>query len=403
MKMPPGWDKSLLHHVAHVQTGLSKSEGRTGPSVRKPYLRVANVQDGYLDLTNIKEIEVPLSQVNRFSLQLHDILMTEGGDFDKLGRGCVWRNEIPECVHQNHIFAVRVTKPDAMSPQFLAYLVQSDRAKSYFRSCAKQTTNLASINSSQIKELPVLLPPLAEQREIVERVMVWDAAIEKTERLIAAKESHLKAIEHQLLTARKRFNGFSNNWESLRADKIFDSVSIKGFGSEPLLSVTQDRGVIPRDMLTGRVTMPAGETTSFKLVEPGNFVISLRSFQGGLEHSDYRGLVSPAYTVLRATREIDERFFRHYFRSADFIKRLSVAVVGIRDGKQVSFQDFCSIKIPFPTVAEQQAIATMLDEGGREIALLHNQLAAFKKEKRGLMQKLLTGQWRVKIAETEAG
>ncbi|MDZ7584652.1 MAG: restriction endonuclease subunit S [Thiobacillus sp.] len=259
------------------------------------------------------------------------------------------------------------------------------------------TGSQENLNAGLIREIGFPLPARVEQDYVAELLTNWDAAIEKTERLIVAKENYLNAIEHQLLTARKRLNGFSNSWESLRADKIFDSVSLKGFGSEPLLSVTQDCGVIPRDMLTGRVTMPSGETTSFKLVEPGNFVISLRSFQGGLEHSDYRGLVSPAYTVLRATREIDVRFFRHYFRSADFIKRLSVAVIGIRDGKQVSFKDFCSIKIPFPPVEEQQAIATMLDEAEREIALLRNQVTAFKKQKRGLMQKLLTGQWRVTV------
>lgn len=263
-------------------------------------------------------------------------------------------------------------------------------------------STVKTIGLAYFEKLRIPLPSIEIQRKIAETLVVWDTAIDKTERLIAMKENYLKAIEHQLLSERKRLNGFSNNWESLRADNIFDSVSLKGFGSEPLLSVTQDRGVIPRDMHTGRVTMPSGETTSFKLVEPGNFVISLRSFQGGLEHSDYRGLVSPAYTVLRATTEIDERFFRHYFRSVDFIKRLSVAVIGIRDGKQVSFQDFCSIKIPFPPVEEQQAIATMLDEAEREIALLRDQVTAFKKQKRGLMQKLLTGQWRVKPHETQA-
>lgn len=204
------------------------------------------------------------------------------------------------------------------------------------------TGSQENLNAELIREIAFPLPEHHEQEAIAQRLVVWDDAIEKTERLIAAKERYLKAIEHQLLTARKRFNGFSNNWESLRADKIFDSVSIKGFGSEPLLSVTQDRGVIPRDMLTGRVTMPSGETTSFKLVEPGNFVISLRSFQGGLEHSDYRGLVSPAYTVLRATREIDVRFFRHYFRSADFIKRLrwrlSASVMVSRSVSRISVQ-----------------------------------------------------------------
>ena len=225
------------------------------------------------------------------------------------------------------------------------------------------------INGKNLKRQKVPLPAIEAQHKTASMLSAWDTFVEKTGQLIAAKENHLKVIEHQLLTARKRLNGFSNNWESLRSDKIFEGVSLKGFASEPLLSVTQDQGVIPRDMLTGRVTMPSGETTSFKLVEPGNFVISLRSFQGGLEHSEYRGLVSPAYTVLRATREIDARFFRHYFRSVDFIKRLSVAVIGIRDGKQVSFQDFCSIKLPFPPIAEQQAIAAMLDEGERELAL----------------------------------
>ncbi len=259
------------------------------------------------------------------------------------------------------------------------------------------TGSQENLNAGLIREIGFPLPSRAEQDYVAELLTNWDSAIEKTEQLIAAKDILLKAIEHQLLTARQRLNGFSNTWGLLRADKIFDSVSLKGFGSEPLLSVTQNQGVIPRDMLAARVTMPSGETTSFKLVEPGNFVISLRSFQGGLEHSDYRGLVSPAYTVLRATREIDARFFRHYFRSADFIKRLSVAVIGIRDGKQVSFQDFCSIKLPFPLVSEQQAIATVLDEGERELALLRDQATIFKKQKRGLMQKLLTGQWRVPV------
>lgn len=371
--------------------------------IRKPYLRVANVQDGFLDLSEIKEIDVPANQVERFTLKTGDLLLIEGnGNPENLGRGCLWEGQVPDCVHQNHVFAVRALPSTNLLPRFLALQLQSDHGRNYLLSCAKGSTGLSTINSVQLKQFPVLVPPIFEQNAITDAIASWDAAIEKTEQLIAAKERHLQAIEHQLLTARKRLNGFSDNWDLLRADKIFDNVSLKGFGSEPLLSVTQDRGVIPRDMLTGRVTMPSGDTTSFKLVEPGNFVISLRSFQGGLEHSDYRGLVSPAYTVLRAVRAIDVRFFRHYFRSRNFIKRLSVAVIGIRDGKQVSFQDFCSIKIPFPPIEEQQAIATMLDEAEREIALLRGQITAFKKQKRGLMQKLLTGQWRVKVTETEA-
>jgi len=400
MKLPALWSKVPLHQVAHVQTGLSKSQNRRGPSVPRPYLRVANVQDGYLDLAEIKEIEVPASQVDRFSLRNGDVLLTEGGDFDKLGRGSIWNGEIPGCVHQNHVFAVRVVDRSVLLPEFLACEIQSSRAKNYFLSCAKQTTNLASISSSQIKELPVLVPPLVEQRAIINASAAWVTATQKAEQLIAAKERHFAATSHLLLSSRKRLNGFSARWGLRRAEEIFENTSRKGHLNEPLLSVTQERGVIPRDMLEGRVTMPSGETGAFKLVEPGNFVISLRSFQGGVEHSNYRGLVSPAYTVLREVVEIDERFFRHYFKSADFIKRLSVAVIGIRDGKQISFQDFCSIKLPFPPVDEQKAIADFLDEAEGEISLLRKYKEALKTQKRGLMQKLLTGQWRLPIPES---
>lgn len=254
-----------------------------------------------------------------------------------------------------------------------------------------------NLNADLIREIAFPLPELNEQKRVARLLSEWDVGIVKAELLIAAKERRFDAIAHQLLTARKRISGFRNPWHMLRADQIFENTSLKGNTTEPLLSVTQERGVIPRDMLEGRVTMPSGATGSFKLVEPGNFVISLRSFQGGLEHSAYRGLVSPAYTVLRAKQEIDERFFRHYFKSADFIKRLSVAVIGIRDGKQISFQDFCSIKLPLPAIEEQRAIAATLDHAENEIALLRKLLATIKTQKRGLMQKLLTGQWRVNI------
>lgn len=272
--------------------------------------------------------------------------------------------------------------------QQLRYRYNSIRALS-------NTGSQENLNADLIREIAFPLPSLHEQERAAEVLNTWDAAIETTERLIAAKERHFAAISHLLLTARKRLKGFTSHWAHRRAEDIFENSSRKGHRNERLLSVTQERGVIPRDMLEARVTMPSGETGTFKLVEPGNFVISLRSFQGGLEYSAYRGLVSPAYTVLQALVEIDDRFFRHYFKSADFIKRLSVAVIGIRDGKQVSFQDFCSIKLPFPEIKEQQAMGALLDKFENEIELLRSYAEALKIQKRGLMQKLLTGQWRL--------
>ena len=148
-------------------------------------------------------------------------------------------------------------------------------------------------------------------------------------------------------------------------------------------------------MLEARVTMPSGATNSFKLIEKGNFVISLRSFQGGLEYSNYRGLVSPAYTVLEPKKVIHDNFYRFYFKSYEFIGRLSVAVIGIRDGKQISFNDFCTVKIPNPAIREQIAIAEVLKTLENELRLLQQKQEKLNEQKKGLMQVLLTGKVRV--------
>ncbi|MGD7148907.1 restriction endonuclease subunit S, partial [Ralstonia pseudosolanacearum] len=163
------WPVVSLHEVAEVRTGVAKGKKGLKEPVELPYLRVANVQDGHIDLSEVKSIEVEVSQVERYALRSGDVLMTEGGDFDKLGRGDVWEGKISPCLHQNHVFAVR-PDPEKLNSYYLAALAASDYGKQYFLSCAKRTTNLASINSSQLKGFPVLLPSLEIQREISEAV-----------------------------------------------------------------------------------------------------------------------------------------------------------------------------------------------------------------------------------------
>jgi type I restriction enzyme S subunit len=149
-----------LSKVGTVQTGLAKGKVANGEALELPYLRVANVQDGHLDLRVIKTVTVSAKDAPRFSLQPGDVLFTDGGDFDKLGRGTVWHGEIPNCLHQNHVFTVRPS-PSKLLPEFLAALASSAHGRRYFQLSSKQSTNLASINSTQLKEFPVPLPPAA--------------------------------------------------------------------------------------------------------------------------------------------------------------------------------------------------------------------------------------------------
>jgi type I restriction enzyme S subunit len=285
-------------------------------------------------------------------------------------------------------------------PEYVALLFQGGALNRQMTYAGGGNGNISNLNQDLLASVKIGLPSLSLQQAIVDAAKSWDAAVGLVERLISAKQIKLQTMVSRTIAVRKTNGRLVEHWPLLRADQIFQSTSLKGYDKEPLLSVTQERGVIPRDLLEGRVTMPAGDVSAFKLVEPGNFVISLRSFQGGLEHSAYRGVVSPAYTVLRASREIDERFFRHYFRSADFIKRLAVAVIGIRDGKQIHLQDFCSIRLPFPPLKKQRAISIVLDEAEREIALLRKQVDAFRRQKRGLAKKLQTGQWHLDLPES---
>lgn len=187
-RLPNGWQLKRLKHLAQVRSGLAKGKD-TGdrPTVELPYLRVANVQEGRLDLREITTMPIEVDAVERFSLLAGDVLMNEGGDYDKVGRGAVWTGEISPCLHQNHVFAVRPVQQELS--EWLAAITQTQYAKFYFMNNAKQSTNLASISQANVKELPVLLPPKELRDALLEKmnteVTAFDTLITHTQEAIA--------------------------------------------------------------------------------------------------------------------------------------------------------------------------------------------------------------------------
>ena len=171
-----GWPESLtLGEVAGIASGVTKGRSLEGKVTRElPYLAVANVQDKALRLESIKYIEATEGEIRRYRLEKNDLLLTEGGDPDKLGRGTLWQNELPECIHQNHIFRVRLTS-DVLTPLFLNWLVGSPRGKKYFLRSAKQTTGIASINMTQLRGFPLLVPPLPLQQTFATRIQAIES------------------------------------------------------------------------------------------------------------------------------------------------------------------------------------------------------------------------------------
>ena len=162
---PKGLPEQRLDSLADIVSGITKGRKvKTEELYEVPYMAVSNVKDGYIDWTTVKTIMATEGEIEQYRLMPGDVLMTEGGDPDKLGRGAIIHEPPKGCIHQNHIFRVRL-KQDALLSIFMAQYLQQQKAKRYFLGCAKQTTGIASINMKQLSALPVLVPPMKEQEE----------------------------------------------------------------------------------------------------------------------------------------------------------------------------------------------------------------------------------------------
>lgn len=193
-----------LKQLAEVGSGVTLGREFTGSGTAEyPYLRVANVQDGRIDLAEVKSIRIPVANAAKAMLQPGDVLMNEGGDFDKLGRGAVWNGQIPNCLHQNHVFRVRCDQNELL-PGFLALWAASDFGKRFFILASKQSTNLASINSTQLKSFPVLKPSIERQREILDAIEEFDAVQAANRSEVSKLRLQKRGLMTDLLTGKVR-------------------------------------------------------------------------------------------------------------------------------------------------------------------------------------------------------
>jgi type I restriction enzyme, S subunit len=213
---PQDFKVTPLSELADVRSGVTKGRKLgSKETVEIPYLRVANVQDGYLDLSEVRTIEVLPQDIERYRLEDGDILMIEGcGNPNYLGRGSIWQDQIPGCIHQNHIFRVR-TNRGRLLPDFLASLLRTKYANGYFLACAKNSSGLSNINSTQVKAFPVPEPPLALQQKFVSAVRQWGQINKRlTDGLMESKRL-FEGLIQQVFTG-----ALTAAWEAMNADEI---------------------------------------------------------------------------------------------------------------------------------------------------------------------------------------
>lgn len=206
--IPEDWKVTQLRHCASIRSGitLGKTYSKDTEVFEMPYLRVANVQDGYVATNDMAVLRVSKDEIEKYSLSAGEVLMTEGGDRDKLGRGCVWDGRIAPCLHQNHIFAVKV-KEKLLNPYYLEYLTASSVGRTYFDVTAVKTTNLACTSSSKVLAFTIPLPSVEEQNKIVdylkEKCGCIETIISKKEQFISEMENYKKSLIYEYVTGKK--------------------------------------------------------------------------------------------------------------------------------------------------------------------------------------------------------
>ena len=236
----------------------------------------------------------------------------------------------------------------------------------------------------------------AEQHKIASCLSEMDYLIAAQGQKVDSLKEKKKGLMQQLFpqpgesTPQLRFPEFGGDWGFMNGDELFESISNKNHNSDlPILALTQDQGAVPRDMINYNVIVSDKSVAGYKVFEVDDFIISLRSFQGGIEYSRYKGLCSPAYIVLRKKSEdLISDFYRIYFKSFNYIQELNKKLEGIRDGKMISYKQFSEIKLPVPRPTEQLKIAECLSSLDELIASESAKLDSLKDHKKGLMQQL---------------
>ena len=273
---------------------------------------------------------------------------------------------IEGCIHDGWLL-IR-DEPKSFDPMYLCHMLGTPKMLNQYRMLASGST-VNNLNKELVSNASILMPCKSEQKVIGQFFNHLDDLItlhqRKYDKLVVFKKSMLEKMfpKDGESVPEIRFAGFTDPWEQRKASEVFQIVDDRGHPTLPVLSATQNQGMIYRDDSGRYIGHDESNEIGYKRVLPGDFVVHLRSFQGGFAHSQYEGITSPAYTVFRAKEPTShsDRFWKHWFISEHFIAGLSTVTYGIRDGRSISVDEFMNTFLAFPAVEEQAAISRLLD------------------------------------------
>ena len=397
MKLPKGWKIGKVGCLFDVQLGKMLNETARTTGEQQPYLTNCNVQWGRFDLSKLNEMHFSERDKSKFTLKKGDLVVCEGGE---VGRCAIWREEISPCFFQKTLHRLRPTTDEIVTEFMFAYM-------SYI-SCSKRVSDLttqssiAHLTREQFCKLDVILPPLPEQRKIAEILGAWDEALEKLDALIAAKELRKKGLMQQLLTGKRRVKGFTGKWERTTFGNLLQES--RNPGSHGLFAQKITVKLYGKGVYAKQERMSGSENTKYFVRHTGQFIYSKLDFLNGAF-----GIVPPSLEGFESTQDLpafdvakkcDGRWLLAYVVRPEFYTRQLGAAAGGRKARRVNPPEFLALPVNLPALPEQRAIADILDTGDEELRLLRATRTAVERQKRGLMQRLLTGETRVENTDT---
>jgi type I restriction enzyme, S subunit len=407
MQVPEGWENTILSELGTRSRPAVKA-GPFGSALKKEFY----VEKGYKIYGQEQVIagdsfhgnyyidEEKFNSLKSCAVESGDILISLVGT---VGRVLIIPDNAEKGIINPRLLRISLN-PKKVVANFVKYYLEDGKTKNKLESWAQGGT-MGVLNAEMLKALPIPVPPLPEQQNIAQILSTWDRAIEKLEALIAAKKKRKKALMQQLLTGKKRFDGFEGEWKEVRLKKLIkeEKSRNKDYLISRVLSVTNHSGfVLPEEQFSRQVA--SSDLSNYKIVRKGQFGynpsrINVGSFARLDTYSE--GVLSPMYVVFSIDeKKLDTNFFLNWMDSHEAKQRIISSTQGtVRDS--VGFDALSSFLIKLPPIDEQQKISSVLITADQEIETHRNQLAVLKQQKKGLMQQLLTGKKRVKLDEPE--
>ncbi len=406
MKLPDSWKENRLKDIAILKTAKNKDLKYTETYTNSATLGIVRQMD-YFD----KEIS------NKENIAGYYIV--EEGDYVYNPRisasapcGPIRKSHIKETGIMSPLYTVFKITEKNLSDDYLEQYFKSTFWHSYMKTVANYGARYDRMNitTEDFFNIPIPFPPLAEQQKIADILCEQDKIISLKQKLLEQKQKQKKWLMQKLLEVsyagadvEEKFSLGDvvidkSGWKKERLESIFFEVNERNHPNESVLTIVQGYGTDYRSNVDRRINYDKANVTSYKAVQEGDFIIHLRSFEGGLEMANQNGIVSPAYIILRLKKNLYNIFLYFLFHSHEFIYRtIAKSVEGIRDGRSVKYESLKKQEIYLPTLPEQKIIAQVLSTADKEIALIKSSIEQEKQKKKSLAQLLLTGIVRVKI------